>query len=116
MIWQQVKNSCISKITSKASKSVKQFFSGFWEKWWNMKHLMDANDDNSLVWTKTIKLVFAAFPLSMQYSGVRATTGFLRIRFMSSSEAICLLDDCFRSLLLLLNTACLTEKQQIPIL
>ena len=51
MIWQQVKNTCISKITSKASKSVKQFFSGFWEKWWNMKHLMDANDDNSLVWT-----------------------------------------------------------------
>ena len=50
--------------------------------------------------SNTIKLVFSAFPLSMQYSGVRATTGFLRIRFMSPSEAICLLDDCFSELTL----------------
>jgi hypothetical protein len=41
-------------------------------------------------------LIFAAFLLRMQYSGVRAKTGFLRIRFMSPSEATCLLDDsCF---------------------
>jgi len=27
------------------------FFNGFWEKWWNMKNMKDADDDNSLVWT-----------------------------------------------------------------
>ena len=41
-----------------------------------------------------LKLVFATFLLSMQYSGVRTKTGFLRIRFISPSEATCLLDDC----------------------
>ena len=30
--------------------TVKQLFGGFWEKLWNMKHLMDANDHNRLVW------------------------------------------------------------------
>ena len=48
---------------------------------------------------KTIKLVFATFLLiNVQYSGVRAKTGFLRIRFMSPSEVACLLDDCFSEL------------------
>ena len=43
---------------------------------------------------KTIKFVFAAFLLGMQYSRARAKTGFLRIRFMCPSEATCLLKDC----------------------
>jgi hypothetical protein len=36
-------------------------FSGFWEKWWNIKHLMEANDDNQyslnvwLIWYWTIQ-------------------------------------------------------------
>jgi hypothetical protein len=46
---------------------------------------------------KTIQLVFAALSLCMQSSGVRAETGFLRIRFLCPGEATCLtclLDDC----------------------
>jgi hypothetical protein len=43
---------------------------------------------------KTIILVFSAFLLSMQYSGVRVKTGFLRIRFMCPSKVTCLLEDC----------------------
>ena len=50
--------------------------------------------------TKDKKMVFATFPLSMQYTGVRAKTVFFRIRFMSPSEATCLLDDSFSELAL----------------
>jgi hypothetical protein len=39
---------------------------------------------------QTIKLVFAASPLSMQHEGVRAETGWIRIRIMRPSGATCL--------------------------
>jgi hypothetical protein len=43
---------------------------------------------------QTIKLVFVASPLSMQYEGERAKTGWLRIRIMFPSGATCLPTDC----------------------
>ena len=46
---------------------------------------------------KTIKLVFAASPLSMQHYGVRAKTGWLKIRIMYQSGATCLSTDCYFS-------------------
>jgi hypothetical protein len=72
-----------------------------------MKHLMDANDDNSLVGTCDL------FDIE-QYNKVRAKTGFLRIRFMSPSEVTCLLDDCCFSELALSrsNSACWPSIKQ----
>ena len=43
---------------------------------------------------KTIKLVFVAFPLSTQQSGVRAKTGWLEIKIMCPSGVTCLPTDC----------------------
>jgi hypothetical protein len=43
---------------------------------------------------KTIKLVFVASPLSMQHQGERTKTGWLGIRIMCQSGAICLPTDC----------------------
>ena len=43
---------------------------------------------------KTIKLVFVASPLSTHHSGKRAKTGWLEIRIMCPSGAICLPADC----------------------
>ena len=47
----------------------------------------------------TIKLVFVVYPLWMQHSGVRAKTGWLKIRIMCPSGAICLPEkSCFNKL------------------
>ena len=50
---------------------------------------------------KTIKLVFVASPLSTQHKGERAKTGWLGIRIMCPSGALCLpADSCFSELVL----------------
>ena len=44
-------------------------------------------------------LVFVVYPLWMQHSGVRAKTGWLKIRIMCPSGAICLPEkSCFNEL------------------
>ena len=43
---------------------------------------------------KTLKLVFAASPLSTQHYGKRAKTGWLRIRIICQSGATCQSADC----------------------
>ena len=43
---------------------------------------------------KTLKLVFAASPLSAQHLGVRAKTGWPRVRIMYVIKVACLPADC----------------------
>ena len=53
----------------------------------------------SHVKTKTLKLVFAASPLSTQHLGVRAKTGQSRVRKMCLGKVACLpMDCCFHEL------------------
>jgi len=53
------------------------------------------------LWFKTIKLVCVASPLSTQHKGERTKTGWLGIRIMCPSAAICISGGyCFRELAL----------------
>jgi hypothetical protein len=52
---------------------------------------VDRGFETRRVKPKTIKLVFAAFPLSTQLYGVRTKIGWLRIRIMCPSGVTCLL-------------------------
>ena len=46
---------------------------------------------------KTMKFACSASPLSMQYQGVRAKTGWLKIMIMCPSGVTCLPADCYFS-------------------
>jgi len=50
---------------------------------------VDLDSSPGLVKSYTLKLVFVASPLSMQYYGVRTKTGWLGIRIMCPSGATC---------------------------
>ena len=74
--------------------------------------VVDLGSSTGLVKPKSIKLVFAASPLSTQLSWVRANTGLLGIRIMCKSGVTCLSADCSLSTMIKSNSECLSRTRR----
>ena len=64
-------------------------------------HAGDQGSNPGWVKPKTLKLVFAASPLSTQHEGVRAKTDRLGVSIMCPSGVTCLPKDCYFSVVAL---------------